>query len=329
VKVCLLGGSGFIGTHLARALLAQQHEVSVFDLEPSVEYPHCVSLGDVRDAQAVQHAVTGSDCVIQLAAAHRDDVEPISLYREVNVGGAISIVAAMKAANICRAIFVSTAAVYGSRYEEPDEGDLPQPDTPYGESKLEAEIIFRSWQAESPSERSLLILRPTVVFGEGNRGNVHSLIEQIRHRRFAMVGDGANRKSLAYIGNLIEFTMSQLDAPNGVRTVNFVDKPDLSMREFTRSIYRAFGRDPDSMVTIPFGLALGIGYVVDVGATLLRRRFPISAARVRKFCRETRISNKALTELGFSSRVDLETGLRYTIAAIENASGTTSTARVE
>jgi nucleoside-diphosphate-sugar epimerase len=111
--------------------------------------------------------------------------------------------------------------------------------------------------------------------------------------------------------------------------VNFVDKPDRSMRDFSRSIYRAFGRDPDSMVTIPVRLALAIGYTFDLGAALLRRRFPISAARVRKFCRETRISNKALTELGFSSRVDLETGLRHTIAAIENASGAPPTARVK
>ena len=52
---------------------------------------------------------------------------------------------------------------------------------------------------------SLIIVRPTVIFGEGNRGNVYNLFKQIASNKFLMVGDGNNKKSLAYIGNVVAF----------------------------------------------------------------------------------------------------------------------------
>ena len=67
--------------------------------------------------------------------------------------------------------------------------------------------------------RSLVVVRPTVVFGEGNRGNVYQLIHQIISGRFVMVGSGKNRKSIAYVGNLSAFLVRVLGLGTGVPLV--------------------------------------------------------------------------------------------------------------
>jgi nucleoside-diphosphate-sugar epimerase len=69
-------------------------------------------------------------------------------------------------------IFTSTVAVYGFAKIGTEESGKIAPFNDYGRTKYEAEEVFKAWQAEAPEERTLVIIRPTVVFGEQNRGNV-------------------------------------------------------------------------------------------------------------------------------------------------------------
>ena len=82
---------------------------------------------------------------------------------------------------------------------------------------------------EDPKIRSLVIVRPTVVFGEGNRGNVYNLLRQIASRRFLMFGDGRNKKSMAYVENVAAFIEYSLSFKKGVHIYNYIDKPDFDM----------------------------------------------------------------------------------------------------
>ena len=75
----------------------------------------------------------------------------------------------------------------------------------YGKSKLEAESVIKDWYSQEPENRSVTIIRPTVIFGERNRGNVFNLISQICSRKFIMIGNGLNKKSMAYVGNVVAF----------------------------------------------------------------------------------------------------------------------------
>ena len=108
--------------------------------------------------------------------------------------------------------------------------------------KLLAEEVHREWQEEEPTRRSLVIVRPTVVFGERNRGNVYELLRQIMTRRFVMVGSGRNRKSMAYVGNVSAFLVHVLGLGAGTHLFNYVDGPDLSMEELVQTILVALGR---------------------------------------------------------------------------------------
>ena len=105
MNILITGGSGFIGTNLTTDLLNEGHKVTIYDKQKSETYPDLCIVGDVRDKEKLTRSTGGVDAVYHLAAEHRDDVQPASLYFEVNVGGAENIVCALNKINVKRLIF--------------------------------------------------------------------------------------------------------------------------------------------------------------------------------------------------------------------------------
>lgn len=313
MRVLVIGGSGFIGPRLIDALRELGHAVTNLDMTASARHPELTQLGDVRDRARVAEAARGVEVIVNLAAAHRDDVRPLSLYDEVNIGGAESVVAAAESAGVSRIIFTSTVALYGLDNENAAEDSEPRPFNDYGRTKLAAEKRFLAWADQDPA-RSLVMVRPSVVFGEGNRGNVYNLANQVANGRFLMIGDGSNHKSMSYVGNVATFLAAQVDAPSGVSLVNYADKPDLSTREIITIIKDQLGQRSGS-VRLPLVLGLAGGYTLDLVAKLTRRTFPISAVRIRKFVASTTVNTDRLLASGYRPRYSLEEALRRTVAA--------------
>jgi nucleoside-diphosphate-sugar epimerase len=313
MRILITGGSGFIGTRIVSDLLEMGHQVAIYDIVRSVAYPDLCIQADVRDGKALCAAAAGHDVIVHLAAEHHDDVQPVSLYEEVNVGGAENVVAAARQVGCRHIIFTSSVAVYPLNFPRPTEDTPPRPFNAYGESKLRAEQVLREWQAGTPGA-TLVIARLCVVFGEGNRGNVYNLLTQIHRRRFVMVGDGRNRKSMAYVGNVSRFLVRCLDFPPGLHLYNYADKPDLPVAELVAIIGRALGRDPKRRdVRLPYWTGLAAGGVCDVVAKLTGRRLPLSMIRVRKFCAETTVSTERLEQTGFVRPHSLEEALVRTV----------------
>lgn len=315
MKILVTGGSGFIGGYLVKDLLRDGHEVTIYDRAPSATFPALVSLGDMRNREQLFNVIRGQDVVFHLAAEHRDDVRPASLYEEVNVQGAGNLVEAAKQAGCKRLIFTSSVAVYPLNARCPSEKFPPAPFNAYGRSKLAAEEVFQTWALQDPRV-SLTVVRPCVVFGEGNRGNVYNLVQQVDAGTFVMVGDGQNRKSLAYVENLISFLVSTLSMRPGFHLFNYADKPDLTTNEIIRIARETLGVGGRlAAVRLPYAAGLVAGYCCDLLAALLRRKLPVSSIRVRKFCAETSVDASKLETTGFQRQFSLEDGLRRTIAA--------------
>ena len=167
--------------------------------------------------------------IINLAAVHRDDVRPLSRYDDVNVQGAKNVCEAARKHGINKIIFTSSVAIYGFAPADTDESGEANYFNDYGRTKYLAEQVYKAWQAEDPESRTLVIVRPTVIFGEGNRGNVYNLLRQIASRRFVMFGDGTNRKSMAYVENVVAFIEYSLSFEPGLHIYNYIDKPDFDM----------------------------------------------------------------------------------------------------
>lgn len=311
MNTLITGGSGFIGTRLCGELQSGRHQVRIFDLRLSRAYPKLCTIGDVRDSAALTAASQGVEAIFHLAAEHRDDVRPVCLYADVNVGGTRNLVAAAEKTGCRRIIFTSSVAVYPLNLTKPDENTEPRPFSPYGRSKLEAEKVLLDWARRTPGS-SLTIVRPSVVFGPSNRGNVFNLINQIYRRRFLMIGGGQNRKSMAFVGNLSNFLASRLeDAKSETHVFNYADKPDLNVAELVTIVHRALDRRPQLLdrLKIPFGAGLVAGYGFDFLSLLTARKLPLSSIRIRKFCAETTISTELLEATGFQRHYSLETAL--------------------
>ncbi len=312
--VLLVGGSGFIGRRLTDVLLARGRAVRNFDAQGSPIDGAQTVVGDVLDTAALSAAADGCDAIINLAAVHRDDVRPLSLYEQVNVGGARSVVAAAEAAGIHRVTFTSSVAVYGLDKHDVTEDSVPEPFNEYGRTKLLAEEVFTAWATSDPT-RSLTIVRPSVVFGEGNRGNVYTLARQVASGRFLMIGRGTNAKSMSYVGNVAEFLADTLDSPVGIRTLNYADKPDLTTSQLVAAIRSSLGNRAGRTLSVPLPLGLAAGHVFDLVGRMTRRTFPISAVRVRKFVADTSVNTDRLEATGYTPKYDLQEAVARTVVA--------------
>ena len=164
----VLGGSGFIGTRLGGLLRERGVPFSIGDIRESEVFAELWRRCDVCELDSVREVVKGAETIINLAAEHRDDVRPLSRYHEVNVDGAARVCEAAREAGVKRIIFTSSVAVYGFQPRPTGEQGPFEPYNEYGKTKLAAEAVYKAWAEEDPS-RSLVIVRPTVVFGEGNR----------------------------------------------------------------------------------------------------------------------------------------------------------------
>jgi nucleoside-diphosphate-sugar epimerase len=81
-----------------------------------------------------------------------------------------------------------------------------------------------------------VIVRPVVIFGEDNQGNVYTLIKQIAGNKFVMVGSGGNKKSMGYVGNIVKFLVQSADLGEGIHLFNYADKPDMTVKELVDHI---------------------------------------------------------------------------------------------
>ena len=314
VAISIIGGAGFVGRRLASDLQHTGYSVRVADTATAVWGGRGTDWRvDVNDRVGLLGALEGCDIVYNLAAVHRDDVRPLSLYDEVNIAGAVNVCGVCRELGIGKIIFTSSVAVYGVAAPSTSEEGEPAPVNAYGRSKLRAEQVYREWQAEEPERRSLVIVRPTVVFGEGNRGNVYQLLCQIMARRFVMVGSGHNRKSMAYVGNLSAFLVHALGLGAGTHLFNYADGPDLSMEELVQTILRTLGRPPVIRTRIPCVVGYLGGLACDTVAAITGRRFPISAVRIKKFCSTTTFSADRVRATGFRAPISLPDALVKTI----------------
>ena len=313
MKILVTGGSGFIGTNLVSDLLKAGHSISIYDKMESRTYPDLCLVADVRDRERLTRALYGIDTVYHLAAEHRDDVRPVSLYYDVNVGGAKNLVYAAQENNVKKIIFTSSVAIYGLNNGEPNEESPIKPFNDYSMSKHESEKIFNEW-VKGGNSRCLVIVRPVVIFGEDNRGNVYELLTQMASGKFVMVGNGKNQKSMAYVLNLTRFLAKLLGTEPGRHVYNYADKPDMTMEELVRIASEALGNGPGIRWRIPYSVGLLGGYVCDLLYRITGKSCPISSIRIKKFVADTKVSADRLRKTGFVAPYSLAEGLNRMIA---------------
>lgn len=315
MKIQVIGGSGFIGSDFL-SIYQNSDAVVNIDKRNSILFPKLTKIADVNQEPSLMNAMVHSEWLVLLAAEHRDDVWPREKYYDVNVEGTKNVLKTMEAKGINKIIFTSSVAIFGLDKENPDEDHPQDPFNDYGISKWQAEEVLREWYHKKPQERTLIIIRPTVVFGVGNKGNVYNLLKQIASGRFLMVGDGKNKKSMAYVKNVTAFIHHCINKNlNGYQVFNYADKPDLTMNELVSTAERSLNRKL-LPVRIPYIVGLMAGKLFDVLAFITRKKLPISTVRIKKFCATTQFSSRNISSTGFIAPHPLADALQETIVSI-------------
>jgi len=310
-KITVIGGSGFIGTNLCQYLADRQIPFEILDLKQSKRFAHQCKIVDVREVDSLRNNITG-DVVVNLAAVHRDDVRDKTEYTRTNVLGAQNTATVCTELGIRKIVFTSTVAVYGFAEVGTAENGEIAPFNEYGRTKFEAEEALRAWHA-SDDDNSLVIVRPTVVFGEGNRGNVYNLFNQIASGRFVMIGDGKNQKSMAYIGNIVAFLSECTQSEANYALFNYVDTPDMDMNTLVSRVRKTLLNKSGVGRRLPYRLGLVMGYIADLFSRITGTKLPISSIRVKKFCASTAFASSKGDLKGFTQPYSLSEGVDRTL----------------
>ena len=315
MKVLVTGSSGFVGSHLVPSLQSRGHQVVGIDRrKPAVSEPDVFIQGDLLSSDVLKREIQGVDAIYHLAAAKDDwGISREEFFRE-NVDVTKAVLEASVRESIDTHIFYSTVAVHGPGEESTDESAPYNPTIAYGESKVECEKLYKKFAEEHSSAR-ILLLRPSAIYGAEQpwRTNVYRLIDAIYKDRFIMIGDGNAVKTTSYIENLLaatHFLAGRLQ--KGVQEYIYVDEPVMSTDTLVRYIYRHMGKTQPRW-SLPLGLVKPLAYVADVAADLTGIDFPITAARIEKFCTSTNFDASAIRDLGFEQPVDNEKAVEKTV----------------
>lgn len=309
--IAIIGGAGFVGTRTANRLKKALIKFSVYDIN-QINSVHDPIYLDVESKDFSNIIDPNTKTIVNLAAVHRDDIKPITRYYDVNVNGAKNVCNVARKNNINRIIFTSSVAVYGFAPSNTDECGEINYFNEYGRTKYLAENIYKDWFNEDPSNRTLIIIRPTVIFGEGNRGNVYNLLNQINSKKFAMFGNGKNKKSMAYVENVAAFIEFCSSIDKGQHIFNYIDKEDFNMKSLVTMTRKEIFNKNNQGFALPAFLGIALGYLADFLSKLIRKPLPVSSIRVKKFMSTTTFSS-SVKNTGFKPPVKIENGLIKTI----------------
>jgi len=287
------------------------YEVIGLDLERPASYDGLTEFyqGDILVKDDVRKALDGVDCVVNLAAKHHDFGIDRDEYFETNETGSQRLLECLAECGIKKYIFYSSVAVYGESPYESDETTEPKPSNPYGESKLAAEKVTRNWAREEP-DRQVVIIRPSVVYGEGNVANMFSLIKMVDKGRYLQFGSGEAVKCICYVRNIIEATRYCMDRMEpGVATFNYVDKDDMPAKQMVGIISEALDKKT-LPISFPLWLGVSVAKVFDLAAKVTGKNFRISSARVKKLATPTRFAAQKIRDYGFVPKYSIEEGLK-------------------
>lgn len=320
--VVIFGGAGFIGTFFAQHLIEEyktskiylyDHELvsdKLFEFRQKMveSYPEIEMIeGDVKNT--IDWIPDESIALVaNFAAVHREPGHEDYEYYECNLLGAENVCGWAERVGCKRIIFSSSIAPYGPSESVRDERSIPVPESAYGGSKLAAEKIHQIWQARD-KQRQLVIVRPGVVFGPGEGGNVSRLIKAVRNRYFFYMGNKQTRKAGTYVKELCRAMMWVLNSEkgkvDGVSVFNMSMNPGPSIQEYVEAIARV-ANVKIWVPSVPSTLLLAVAHAIDLIARPIGIQHPFSPVRIKKLIRSNNILPTYLVEQGYEYKYSLD-----------------------
>ena len=313
----LTGGSGFLGRNLIGYLRERGYQVRALARSESASATVSAAgaepvRGDLDQDDALRAGMAGCALVLHSAALAEEFGAPADFHR-VNVVGTERVLAAARAAAVPRLVHVSTEAVLlgGPPIVNADES-WPLPAHPiglYAASKGQAELRVR---AANCAELATLIIRPRLIWGQGDTSVLPRIVAAVRRGEFAWIGGGRHLTSSCHVTNVCEGALLCAERGRPGETYFLTDGPPQPMRELLTSLLRTQGVEPGDR-SLPRPLAYAAAALLEWGATTLGvpKVPPVTRMGARLIGEEVTVNDaKARRELGYAAQVSRAAGLR-------------------
>ena len=301
MRILVTGGAGFLGSVLANALARQGHEVLVLDdlsagdqtrLDAKVFFHR----GEITNRPKLWTLLQGVQCVYHLAA--RVLVAESTLYpreyNDVNVGGTVALLEAMRDVGVPRLVFTSSGAVYGAQEAQPvAETTTPNPQSPYAVSKLAAEyyvhtigalwgtttVALRIFNAYGPGQPLLPSHSPVVP---------RFIYQALGGGSLVIFGSGEQTRDFVYVDDVVRALIAAATAPDVARrTINVGSGEDTSIQTLAQHVLALTGSSSNIINS------------------------PVESGGVTRLRADVRLARQIL---GYEPKVTLQEGLRRTLA---------------
>jgi nucleoside-diphosphate-sugar epimerase len=318
--VFLFGGSGYISHFLLKGFLESKtfDRYYVYDIKELIGFDSEIEKGlivfnlvDVRKPIVIPNLdININDSwVFNLAAIHREPGHEQKEYFDTNISGANNINAFLETTGIKNLFFTSSIAPYGPSLDQRTENSPLYPETPYGISKAMAELFHQNW-ANSHKDRRVIIVRPSVIYGPNDPGNVYRMVKAIRKGSFVIPGNGKVKKAYGYVYGLVESILFVMEKDEKIIIYNYAENPIENLNEMGKIIKKRFNYKKP-IFSVPISLLLIISFFIRNIFKILGKKTSIHPVRVKKAGFPTNINPKYLIDNGFHFRYPFEKSLLH------------------
>lgn len=317
----ITGGTGFLGRHLARALLLRGHRVDLLGRNFS-QSADLLSLGaqpvpvDLRDQQATIAACAGMDAVFHVGALSAPWGRRADFFA-INVDGTANVIAGCERHDVGRLIYVSSpSVVFDGRDHWNLSESAPYPRrfaSIYSLTKKLGEDLVNQAAAALPT----VILRPKAIFGPGDTSLLPRLIDAARRGRLPQIGDGRNLVDLTYVDNVVHALLLALAAPAAVgRTYTITNGEHPPLWDVIRQVLRHQGLST-RLRRVPLSVALPAAAIMEARAAITGREPLLTRYSAAILARtQTYTISAAQRDLGYAPQVSVAEGIARTLATL-------------
>jgi len=303
MRVLVTGGAGFIGSHVAEALLKRGDEVTIVDnfnsfYDPAIKHGNIEEIrrvgeirlveGDLMDEAIRRAALEGVDRVVHLAAwaGVRPSIEMPVRYVRQNLLMPTLLTESMRQAGVRHMVWASSSSVYGDSCEPPfrEDANVMAPVSPYAATKIGGEALAASFA--HLYDLNITQLRFFTVYGPRQRPEmaIHKFARlMMQGQPIPRFGDGSTSRDYTYIDDIVAGVLAALDRVDGYRVYNLGESDRITLSRLISTIAEALGCEPEiqALPTQP-------GDVTHTNASIDRAR----------------------TELDYNPQVPIEEGIR-------------------
>ena len=320
-NILVTGATGFIGSYLLPILSQQKFQITAAvrkNLSQSLSRPiRIVKVGNIDEKTNWQEALEGIDIVIHLAArAHiinETIPNPEAEFIKVNTQGTANLIQQSIQAGVKHFIFISSIGAMTTQSDRILTENSPcHPDSPYGRSKLQAEQALINLAKDS--NMTWTIIRPTLVYGPGNPGNMERLMKLIKRGLPLPFGAIKNRRSFVFVGNLVAAIITCLDHPNAANQIFLIsDNQAVSTPQLIRLIAQQI-QQPCRLLPVPTTLLRFLGYLGDRVESITGKNLPFNSYNIDRLLGSLTVDSSYIQKtLDWQPPFTLEQGLAQTI----------------